>query len=122
MEVKYAWEKQKIENSLVKNLANQLNVSEVIARILVGRGVTSFELAQNYFRPSWGDFHDGLLMKNMRISIERLNLAIQEKQHVLVYGDYDVDGTCSVAMMTNFLRQFSSNVSFQIQYFKFILI
>jgi len=112
VEVKYAWEKQKIDNSSVKNLANQLNVSEVIARILVGRGVTSFETAQNYFRPSWGDFHDGLLMKNMRISIERLNLAIQEKQHVLVYGDYDVDGTCSVAMMTNFLRQLSSNVSF----------
>ena len=67
------------------NLAKQLNISEVVARILVSRGVESFESAQNYFRPSWNDFHDGLLMKNMRISVDRINHAIKNNQHVLVY-------------------------------------
>ncbi|MBD01149.1 MAG: single-stranded-DNA-specific exonuclease RecJ [Crocinitomicaceae bacterium] len=107
---KYQWKKKEVDRSTSIHLAKELNVSKIISEILVARGIHDFDSAQNYFRPNEKQFQDGFLMKGMDISVERLNKAVSNNQIILVYGDYDVDGTCSVAMMVRFLKQLKANV------------
>ena len=107
---KYQWKKKEVDQSTSIHLAKELNVSKIISEILVARGIHDFDSAQNYFRPNEKQFQDGFLMKGMDISVERLNKAVSNNQIILVYGDYDVDGTCSVAMMVRFLKQLKANV------------
>ncbi len=107
----FTWEVQKTDEHIVELLKNKLDISKAIARTLSLRGVKDFNSAQDFFRPKWNSFHDGFLMKDMSRSVERIHNAINEKHNILVYGDYDVDGTCSVAMLSIFLKQFSSNVN-----------
>ena len=107
---KYQWKKKEVDQPISLYLAKELNVSKVISEILVARGIHDFDSAQNYFRPNYTQFHDGFLMKGMDVSVERLNKAISNNQTILVYGDYDVDGTCSVAMMVRFLKHLKANV------------
>lgn len=93
------------ENGLVEQLAKEINIPETLATVVVHRGITSYAQAKEFFRPQFGDLHDPFLMDGMDIAVKRIQQAIQQKEHIMVFGDYDVDGTNSVAMLTLFLKQ-----------------
>lgn len=97
-----------------KLLAKELNISPVLARLLMARGITTAEAAKKFFRPHLRELHDPFLLNDMDKAVERLNLAMGRKERVLVYGDYDVDGTTAVALVYKFLLQFYSNVDYYI--------
>ena len=107
---KFLWKETELDHNLCLAMEKDLKVSSVISKILVARGINDFDSAQNYFRPNKKQFHDGFLMKGMEESVTRLNEAINTQQNILIYGDYDVDGTCSVAMMVRFLKSLKANV------------
>jgi len=88
----------------VKRVRTEVGVQTDIARMLVTRGITDFESAKQFFRPSLDDLHDPFLMKDMDLAVERLQHALGDGEKVLVYGDYDVDGTTSVALVYGFLK------------------
>ncbi len=88
----------------VKHLSAALNVDMAIANLLVQRGIKTFAEARSFFRPKLSDLHDPFLMKDMDKAVARLKQAIDNDEKVLIYGDYDVDGTTSVALMYSFLR------------------
>ncbi len=98
----------------VQNLIEVLGVEEPIANLLVQRGINTYELAKSFFRPELSDLHDPFLMKDMEVAINRLDKAITNKEKILIYGDYDVDGTTSVAMMYIFLKDISRNLNYYI--------
>jgi single-stranded-DNA-specific exonuclease len=95
-------------------LQQSLKISPVICNILVQRGIETFEQSKKYFRPELSDLHDPWLMKDMDKAVERVILAINNKEKILVFGDYDVDGTTSVACMYGFLDKIHSAVDFYI--------
>ena len=99
---------------VVEKLADSLGVDKIIATLLVERGVTTFEEAKHFFRPSLDQLHDPFLMKDMDIAVDRLNEAMGRKERIMVYGDYDVDGTTAVALVYKFLQQFYSNIDYYI--------
>jgi single-stranded-DNA-specific exonuclease len=88
----------------IENLANSLNINAPIATLLAMRGIDTFDQAKTFFRPSLEQIHDPFLMKDMDLAVERLNKAIAENQKIMIYGDYDVDGTTSVSMLYHFLK------------------
>ena len=90
----------------VESLSGELNISKPLAILLVQRGITSFEEAKNFFRPQLSQLHDPFLMKDMEVAIKRIQAAVQNRERILVYGDYDVDGTTSVALVYTFLKTF----------------
>ncbi len=99
------WElKKQGDSNEIKHLSAALNVNMTIARLLVQRGITTFNEAKSFFRPRLSDLHDPFLMKDMHEAVARLEQAINNQEKVLVYGDYDVDGTTSVAMVYTFLK------------------
>lgn len=98
----------------VKHLSVALNVNMVIARLLVQRGIKTFDEAKEFFRPRLCDLHDPFLMKDMDKAVERLELAIANKEKVIIYGDYDVDGTTSVALMYSFLKSRIDEIEYYI--------
>ena len=89
---------------VVAELAASLGIDSVLANLLVQRGVTSFDDAKAFFRPSLSDLHDPFLLTDMDKAVERLHAAMANNEKILVYGDYDVDGTTAVALMYSFLR------------------
>ena len=91
-----------------------MNISPVLAKLLVERGVHTYEDARHFFRPDLADLHDPFLMADMDKAVERLTVAMRRNEKILVYGDYDVDGTTSVSMVYKFLKQFVGNVDFYI--------
>src|SRR6185369_1998206 len=107
------WAMKKPGNSaLVESLAKELNVGPVLAHLLVQRGIKTYEEAKKFFRPSVSDLHDPFLMKDMDKAINRLERAIQNKENILVYGDYDVDGTTAVALVYSFIKTFYDHVDY----------
>ena len=108
------WEIKIADSSLVKDLAKELNVSKIVAHLLVLRGITTFPDAKLFFRPEIEHLHNPFLMKNMQQAVARIEDAIAKNQKILVYGDYDVDGTTSVAMMYSFLKKFNQNIEYYI--------
>ena len=99
---------------VVKKLSEELGVDQIIATLLAERGVTTFEEAKRFFRPSLDQLHDPFLMKGMDKAIARINEAVARKERILVYGDYDVDGTSAVAVVYGYLHQFHDNIDFYI--------
>ena len=93
----------------VEKLSKEININPYLSSILVQRGTLDFESAKKYFRPSLEQLHDPLLMKDMQHAVNRLKRAIDAGEKILVYGDYDVDGTTAVALVFSYLRQFYSN-------------
>ncbi|MFM7218118.1 MAG: single-stranded-DNA-specific exonuclease RecJ [Bacteroidota bacterium] len=93
-------------------LAAELKISPVLSNLLIQRGVTTFEEARHFFRPSLDNLHDPFLMKDMDKAVDRLNKAILGGEKILVYGDYDVDGTTSVALVYSFIHSFYEQVDF----------
>lgn len=101
------------EQEQIKNkLAEELEISPILTQLLVQRGITTFEDAKNFFRPQLSQLQDPFLMKDMDKAVERLNQALQQKEKILIYGDYDVDGTTAVALVYKFLKQYYSEVEF----------
>jgi len=97
-----------------KKLAEELSISPVLAQLLVQREIVTFEEARRFFRPDLADLHDPFLMADMHNAVERLTKAMQKNERIMVYGDYDVDGTTSVSLVYKFLKQFYSNIDFYI--------
>ncbi len=96
--------KPKPDIEKVETLKKALQIDDVIATLLVQRGIENFEDAKTFFRPSLNDLHDPFLMKDMDKAVARVEKAIANKENILVYGDYDVDGTTSVALMSTYLK------------------
>ena len=95
-------------------LALALGIDRVLAELLVQRGIDTFEQARAFFRPSLQDLHDPFLMKDMAAAVERLHKAISSGEKILVYGDYDVDGTTAVSLVYSFIKRYTPNVDFYI--------
>ena len=108
------WEVKKSDSAIVQKLAKDLDVSEIVAHLLALRGIKTFTEAKLFFRPELSHLHDPFLMKNMDLAVKRIETAISKKQKILVYGDYDVDGTTSVAMMYSFLKKYNQNIEYYI--------
>lgn len=98
----------------VLQLAEALQVDEVLSTLLVQRGITSFEEARRFFRPDLGHLHDPFLMQDMEKAVLRIEKAIQNQEKILIYGDYDVDGTTSVAVVYQFFKKIYQHISFYI--------
>lgn len=95
----------------VKDLASQLKVDELIATLLVQRGIETFEQAREFFRPSLNDLHNPYLMKDMDKAVSRIELAIANGENIMVFGDYDVDGTTAVSLVSSYLKSYYPNVA-----------
>jgi len=98
----------------VQSLQAALKIHPILCELLVQRGITDFDAAKNFFRPNLSHLHDPWLMKDMRKAVDRIDIAIKSNQKILVYGDYDVDGTTSVATLYQFLRQLTENLDYYI--------
>lgn len=103
-------EEQKIESDLTKRLVNSAPISE----LLIQRGITSVEDTKKFFHPSLSDMHDPFLMPDMDKAVERLNKAMGKKERIMIYGDYDVDGITSVALVYKYLQNYYSNMEYYI--------
>nr|WP_314838268.1 single-stranded-DNA-specific exonuclease RecJ [uncultured Flavobacterium sp.] len=95
----------------VKHLAKALNVEDFVATLLVQRGITTFEEARAFFRPSLDNLHDPFLMKDMDKAVSRIETAIENGENILVFGDYDVDGTTAVSLVSSYLKTYYPNVA-----------
>lgn len=95
----------------IEKLAKDLQVDSTIAKILCQRNITTFSEAKLFFRPSLQDIHDPFLMKDMDLAVARINKAIANHENILVYGDYDVDGTTAVSLVASYLRTLSSKIA-----------
>lgn len=94
----------------VAKLSDELNVDETIACLLLQRGIATFDAAKEFFRPSLDQLHDPFLMQDMELAVARIETAIAAEENILVYGDYDVDGTTSVALLSSYLKTYYPNV------------
>ena len=103
--------KPKPDPSKVARLSKELAVDSTTSFLLVQRGIETFEEAKNFFRPDLSDLHDPFLMKDMEKAVSRIEEAVENQENILVYGDYDVDGTTSVALMSSYLLSFYPNVA-----------
>lgn len=107
-----SWTLLPADEPAAAQLQEQLGIDPVFCRLLVQRGITTFDDARRFFRPSLGQLHDPFLMKDMHEAVARLEKAIDSNEKILLYGDYDVDGTSCVAMMFSFLENFTKNLDF----------
>ena len=103
--------KAKPEQNDIDTLADELGVDDLVAQLLIQRGIDSYEKAKKFFRPQLSDLHDPFLMKDMDLAVERIEIAIANNENILVYGDYDVDGTTSVALVSSYLLRYYPNVA-----------
>ena len=104
------WEVENIDSTKeIRDLSEKLKVSNTTASLLVSRGIKTFEGAKTFFRPSLDDLHDPFLMKDMDKAVIRILDAVKKEEKILIYGDYDVDGTTSVALVCKFLRTNTKN-------------
>lgn len=92
------------DSKKTKELSNALGIDPILSSILVQRGIDNFDKAKHFFRPSLEDLHDPFLMKDMDKAVDRIHLAMAENQNIMIYGDYDVDGTTAVSLVYDYLR------------------
>ena len=102
------------EEQAGEELSEKLNMSAVLGRGLIRRGITTESAAKRFFRPQLNDILNPFLMKDMDVAVDRLNDAMGRKERILIYGDYDVDGCTAVALVYRFLQQFYSNIEYYI--------
>lgn len=115
--MRYKWNYQAPtheQNEAAKAFSKELGISPILGNLLLERGITSTNEARRFFRPQLSELHDPFLMKDMKVAVERLNQAMGKKERVMIYGDYDVDGTTAVALVYKFLQQFYSNIDYYI--------
>ncbi len=97
-----------------KALGKETGIGPILSKLLLERGITSAAEAKRFFHPQLNELHDPFLMKDMSKAVDRLNQAMGRKERVLIYGDYDVDGTTAVALVYKFIRQFYSNIDYYV--------
>ncbi len=103
--------KAKPEEEQINTLVNALNVDDLVAQLLLQRGIDTYEKAKKFFRPELSDLHDPFLMKDMDVAVQHIEKAIANNENILIYGDYDVDGTTSVALVSSYLLSYYPNVA-----------
>jgi single-stranded-DNA-specific exonuclease len=103
--------KPKPETQKIQHLMNALHVDETVATLLLQRGIETYEEAKTFFRPSIEHIHDPFLMKDMNLAVARIEKAMAKGENILVYGDYDVDGTTSVALVSSYLKTIYPNIA-----------
>lgn len=115
MHFKWNYESPSLDRQrAAKELGEKLNISPILANLLIDRSITTESAAKRFFRPQLADLINPFLMKDMDLAVDRLNDAMGRKERILVYGDYDVDGCTAVALVYKFLRQFYSNIDYYI--------
>ena len=97
---------QDVDKQVVRSLSESLGIDEILANLLVQRGITTYDEAKDFFRPSLDHLHDPFLMKDMDKAVDRLQKAMNDGEKILIYGDYDVDGTTAVALIYTYLKNF----------------
>ncbi len=102
------------DTTLVQHLTEVLGVDVILAGLLIQRAIADFDSAKAFFRPSYEHLHSPFLMKDMQRAVDRINHAIRHRERIMVYGDYDVDGTTSVAMVYSFLKKIYPDVDYYI--------
>ena len=102
------------ETAAATALAREVNIHPALGRLLLKRGIKTATEARRFFRPQLSDLHDPFLMNDMQVAVDRLNQALGRKEHIMVYGDYDVDGCTAVALVYKFIQQFYSNLDYYI--------
>src|SRR3546814_20821994 len=102
------------EETVANRLAQELNSSPVLGRLLLKKGVESFEGARHFFRPKLEQLHDPFLMKDMAKAIDRMEQSISDKEKILIYGDYDVDGTTAFFIVHLFFQRYYYELDFHI--------
>ncbi|MFQ3215018.1 MAG: single-stranded-DNA-specific exonuclease, partial [Marivirga sp.] len=107
-------EKEAIQLEAIRNLSESININPVLSKILIQRDINTYDKAKKFFRPNLDSLHDPFLMKDMEKAVERLITAISNNEAILVYGDYDVDGTTAVASMYSFIKSIYEHVSYYI--------
>ena len=103
--------KPKPSEDKIKHLAQALHVEDFVATLLVQRGIETFEDAKNFFRPSLDHLHDPYLMKDMDKAVARIEEAIENQENILIFGDYDVDGTTAVSLVSSYLKTYYPNIA-----------
>ncbi|MGB0879667.1 MAG: single-stranded-DNA-specific exonuclease RecJ [Polaribacter sp.] len=98
------------EKEQIYTLARALSVDETIAKLLLLRDIKTFDEAKKFFRPSLEDLHNPFLMKDMDVAVQRIETAISKNENILIYGDYDVDGTTAVSLISSYLKVYYSNI------------
>ncbi|WP_298397718.1 single-stranded-DNA-specific exonuclease RecJ [Flavobacterium sp.] len=101
----------KPEKEQVQKLQNELQVDEIIATLLVQRGITTYDQAKTFFRPTLDDLHNPYLMKDMDKAVSRIEKAIANAENILIFGDYDVDGTTAVSLVSSYLKSYYPNIA-----------
>ncbi len=102
------------QDKAAKILGEKINMSPLLAQLLIRRGITTESAAKRFFRPQLADLLAPYLIRDMDIAVDRLNDAMGRKEHILVYGDYDVDGCTAVALVYKFLQRFYSSIDYYI--------
>ncbi|WP_165023487.1 single-stranded-DNA-specific exonuclease RecJ [Dysgonomonas sp. ZJ279] len=113
----YKWNYEALKNQQLEQrdkLAKELGISPILCQLLMKRGIASVDEAKKFFNPDLRDLHDPFLMPDMGKAIDRIEQALGQKQRILIYGDYDVDGTTAVALVYKFLRKFTTNLDYYI--------
>lgn len=103
--------KPKPDSQIVTHLQEKLQIDSTIASLLAQRGIETYAEAKHFFRPSLDDLHDPFLMKDMEVAVSRIEQALEHDENILVYGDYDVDGTTSVALLSSYLKTKSDRIA-----------
>lgn len=108
------WMVNQTDAAAVNQLQAQLGIHPILCKLLVQRGIDTYDKAKSFFRPELKDLHDPFSMLNMEKAVQRIERAVTDNEKILVYGDYDVDGTTAVALIVTFLKSFYANVDFYI--------
>jgi single-stranded-DNA-specific exonuclease len=103
--------KPKPDSEAIDQLAKELRVDTLVAQLLLQRGISTYKESKHFFRPQLEDLHDPFLMKDMDVAVERISIAIANNENILVFGDYDVDGTTAVALVSSYLLSYYPNVA-----------
>ena len=104
-------EKPEPNTETVTTLSNELGIDKILATLLAQRGISTFNEAKQFFRPSLNDLHDPFLMKDMQLAVSRIQKAITANENIMVFGDYDVDGTTAVSLMASYLKTLHPNIT-----------
>ncbi|MGH2645732.1 MAG: DHH family phosphoesterase, partial [Chitinophagaceae bacterium] len=108
------WTIQPFDNTKALSLTSSLHVKDIYGQLLVLRDIDSFEDAKKFFRPEFSHLHDPFLMKDMEKAVQRIDAAIHNKEKILIYGDYDVDGTTAVSITYSFLKEYYDHVGYYV--------
>ena len=95
----------------VQQLSKDLSIDDTLSKLLIQRGISTFEEAKKFFRPSLEELHDPFLLKDMNLAVSRIEKAIASNENILIYGDYDVDGTTSVSLVASYLKTITTSIS-----------